>query len=577
MSLLRCTDIQKCFGDLEVLRKVNLEISAGEKIGLVGNNGEGKTTLANIISGDIEADGGAILRYSQKMRIGYLRQATSYTVNTLDELIGNCNSDTAEDFLEVTSLMGLHQVTRWDDARFSGLSGGEKTKLALAHVWTTRPDLLILDEPTNHMDFQGAEWLVGEIKKFPGAALIISHDRWFLDQVVQRIYELERGESKEYPGNYSFYREEKARQFQSQLHHYQAEQKEQRQIEQEINRLKQWSAKAHREAGKVGKAAEMRMGVKEYGRKKAKKRDQQIKSRLKMLEKMQIEGTQRPLEESRPEFEFDASAKRGRRIIEAASLTKAYGEQLLFQDTSFFIQRGEKIGLIGPNGCGKTTLLRMILRQETPDSGQLWISPSLQPGYLSQDVTDMDTNKNALEILGVTQKQDVTRARTMLASMGFDAAMATKPVGKLSLGERTRIKLATMILQESDLLILDEPTNHLDLHSREKLEETLLEYSGTIIVVSHDRYLLEHVCDKLMVFQDKTIKKLESGFRSFREGEEGSNRRKESKEDTLVIETRMAWVINELGKYTPGDPEYIDLDREFMDLAKKKRELANRN
>jgi len=187
----------------------------------------------------------------------------------------------------------------------------------------------------------------------------------------------------------------------------------------------------------------------------------------------------------------------------------------------------------------------------------------------------MDTNKNAMEVLGVTQKQEVTMARSMLASMGFDAAMVIKPVGKLSLGERTRLKLAAMILEENDLLILDEPTNHLDLHSREQLEETLLDYNGTIIMVSHDRYMLEQVCDKLLVFENQTIRKADAGFREYRDNSKTSNKKDQQAgtEDRLIIETRMAWVLGELAKITPEDSSYSDLDREFKELAQKKRNL----
>lgn len=571
MSLLRCIDIFKSYGGLDVLRGVTLEIKPGEKIGLVGNNGEGKTTLANIIQGDMEADSGTILRYNRRMRVGYLRQATAYTLNSFNGIITDSRqSDLAEFFLETVSQMGLPRVNRWDDARFQGLSGGEKTKLALAHVWASQPDLLILDEPTNHMDFHGAEWLVEEITRFPGAALIISHDRWFLDQVVLRIYELDRGKAREYIGNYSYYREEKQLQFKSQMHRYRDEQKKQRRIEQEISRLKQWSAKGHREAGKVGKAAEM---FKEYGRKQVKKRDKQVKSRIRMLEKIKTEGTARPREESKPEFEFDPAGRRGRRVLEARGLAKGYAGTLLFGNSDFFIRRGEKVGLIGPNGCGKTTLLRIILNQAKQDRGELWISPSLKPGYLSQDVLDMDENNNALEILGVVQKQEVTKARTMLASMGFDAAMVTKPVGELSLGERTRIKLATMILGENDILILDEPTNHLDLHSREQLEETLLDYNGTLLVASHDRYLLERVCDKLLVFENQTIGKRDCGFIQYSNGNKLARAQKVAQEQKLVIEARMAWLIYELGKFTPHDPEYTRLDQEFQELVKNQKGL----
>lgn len=569
--LLRCIDIEKSFGDLSILKGVSLDIRRGEKIGLVGSNGTGKSTLANIIFGEMEADAGTILRYDQGIRIGYLRQAAAYSLNTLNAIL----TDRPESFLETASQIGLSQVARWDEERFQALSGGEKTKLALAQVWTSRPGLLILDEPTNHMDIHGVEWLAEEMKKYQGAALIISHDRWFLDQVVTRIYELEWGKAKEYPGNYSFYRQEKQRQFSSQLHRYQTEQKEQRQIEAEITRLKQWSAKAHREAGKTDGH------LKEYGRKKAKLRDQQIKSRIKMLERKRSEGTERPREESRPLFEFEAAGKRGRRIIEATGLSKSYGQKTLFTNSDFFIQRGEKLGLIGPNGCGKTTLIRIILNQETQDSGELWLSPSLKPGYLSQDITDIDTGKNALDIMGVSQKDEVTQVRTMLANMGFDAAMIAKPAAKLSLGERTRLKLAAMIIQQNDLLILDEPTNHLDLHSREMLEETLLDYDGTIIIASHDRYLLERVCDKLLVFADGTITKLAYGFKEYKQKTEeaiagtGQKTKAETdKENLLVIETRMAWIVNELSKYTPEEEQYMKLDNEFQKLVQKKRELS---
>jgi macrolide transport system ATP-binding/permease protein len=300
-----------------------------------------------------------------------------------------------------------------------------------------------------------------------------------------------------------------------------------------------------------------------------------------MLERKRTEGTMRPREESSPQFEFEAAGKRGRRIIEAKGLSKGYGQKTLFTNSDFFIQRGEKLGLIGPNGCGKTTLIRIFLNQETQDSGELWLSLSLKPGCLSQDITDIDTEKNALEIMGVSQKDEVTQVRTMLANMGFDAAMLAKLAAKLSLGERTRLKLAAMIIQQNDLLILDEPTNHLDLHSREMLEETLLDYDGTIIIASHDRYLLERVCDKLLVFADGTITKLAYGFKEYKQKTDEANtgtglktNAETDKENLLVIETRMAWIVNELGKYTPEDEQYVELDKEFQKLVQKKRELS---
>lgn len=566
MSLLRLINIRKSFGELEVLTGVSLTIDPGDRTGLVGNNGAGKSTLANLIVGDLGPDAGTLLLDKPQLTIGYLRQEKLYNKDSFNALL----SYQPGEFLATSGKLGLNKVGQWEEDKLKGLSGGERAKLALAQVLTNGSDFLILDEPTNHMDIFGVEWLVGNIQEFPGAVLIISHDRWFLDQVVEKIVELEDGRLKEYAGNYSFYRQEKQRQYAAKLHHFQVEQKEQKAILEEIARLKQWSAKGHREAGK---SADSRMGAKEYGRKQAKLRDKQVKSKIKLLERKKREGIERPREEKRPQFSFEASAKRGRRILEAVSLGKGFGQNILFSSSDFFIQRGEKVGLIGPNGCGKTTLIRIILGQEGIDKGELWLSPTLNPGYLSQEAENLDGEKCALEIIGASHKDDVTRVRILLANMGFDERMVTKPAKYLSLGERTRVKLAALIYRQKDLLILDEPTNHLDLHSREKLEETLRDYSGTIIVASHDRYLLEGVCNKLLIFEGGTIKRMVHGFIQQRQKLEKETKKGPAEEDLLVIETRMAWIVSELSRFTPEDDEYGHLDEEYRKLVVKKRDL----
>ena len=566
MSLLRLLDVTKSFGELEVLKGVSLTIDPGDRTGLVGNNGAGKSTLANIITGDLTADAGSLLRDKPNLIIGYLRQDKPYS---LAAFAGQLRLEPGA-FLAAAGKLGLKSVGKWEEERFKALSGGERTKLALAQVLTAGPDLLLLDEPTNHMDMFGVEWLVEELRGYRGTALIISHDRWFLDQVAGKILELEEGKITEYAGNYSFYRDEKQRRFASLLHRYQVEQKEQKGIEEEIARLRQWSAKGHREAGKE---SDMRKGVKEYGRKQAKLRDRQIKSRIKLLERKKTEGLERPREEYRPQFEFEAAGKRGRRILEAVDISKSFGNKNLFAKSSFYIKRGEKIGLIGPNGCGKTTLIRVFLQQEPLDGGELWLSPTLRPGYLSQEEKEIGLEQSALEIMGASHKDEVTRVRILLANMGFDAAMAAKPVKYLSLGERTRLKLAAMINGQSDLLLLDEPTNHLDLHSREMLEDTLRDYGGTVIIASHDRYLLEGVCDKLLVFDQGTITRLVHGFRQYRQKTGEKTKARPGGQELLIIETRMAWLVNELGKLSPEDEHYTVLDREYRLLAQKKREI----
>lgn len=583
MTLLTIRALKKSFGDSAVLNQVDLDLAARERIGLVGMNGAGKTTLANLIFGTLQPDEGKLTYHREQLKIGYLLQSTSYTVNTFSNMIDDVEqSREAEQFLQVTSHLGLRKVKEWDGDRLAGLSGGEKTKLAIAHIWASKPDILLLDEPTNHLDFQGVDWLVSELAKFTGTTITISHDRYFLDQTVDRIIELDEGKSINYPGNYTFYREEKARRYQSQLHQFEEQQKYERKIEAEINRLRNWSDKAHREAGKTGKMAEMR-GVKEFYRSKAKAMDQQIKSRIHRLEKIDLEGVKKPKEEAKVSFSWDNPEKRGRRIVEASRISKGYAGRTLFEDSSFYIGRGEKIGLIGPNGSGKTTFIQMLLGEKTVDAGQLWLSSAANVAYLTQDVNDLSQTQTVLELLQETHelRSDVGKSRTLLANMGFDAAMLQKPIHQLSLGERTRVKLAQLMMREQDLLILDEPTNHLDLASREQLEETLESYQGTLIIVSHDRYLIDKICTKLLLFQDGAIKRIESGYAEWREREakpsvSAAAAAMQLEEEKLIIANRMTYLLGELSKLKPTDAGYAQLDEEFKQLAQQKRNLNAR-
>lgn len=560
MTMIQVRKIKKHFGDKQILDQLSFEINEHDKIGLVGINGAGKTTLANIIHGDIVPDEGTITRRDE-LKVGYLLQSVDYFVNDYKTI--------TSDFLEIASELGLNKVHSWKEERFLQLSGGEKLKIALAQIWSAPPDILILDEPTNHLDLHGVNWLVNQLKEFKGSVIIISHDRYFLDKTVTKIFELEQGKLVIYNGNYSEYRDEKKKRYEEQSHQYQVQQKYKEQVEGQISQLKQWAGKAHR-------TMREQEGMKEYHGVKAKKRDKAIKSKLKRLhQELEKNKIEKPLEEKKVRFQFEANQKRGKRAVEANNITKMFSDRILFKNSHFYINSGERIGIIGPNGSGKTTLLNILLGNESLTQGEISMSSGQKTAYLSQDVADMPIAQTAIEALHLSEQEKLFQARTTLANMGMNAAKLNQPIGTLSLGERTRIKLTNMLINEYDLLILDEPTNHLDLASREQLEETLSKFAGTIIIVSHDYYFMNKLCDKLLVIDQCEIKRFEMNLEQYelKKVQQSEPKRHEVEEELLRVNTEISAVLGELSFLTPHSEKYMELDARFNLLAKRKQEL----
>lgn len=565
-TLLKVTGLDKSFQLRKVLDQIQFEIKNGERIGLVGYNGTGKTTLANILFGKILPDNGHIEKRTD-LRIGYLSQSIDYEMNDFHQSIFASSNI---ELLQHAKELGLKKVYDWEETRLSHLSGGEKLKLALSMIWSSKPDFLILDEPTNHLDFKGIKWLVSELEKFHGPVLIISHDRHFLDRTVNRIFELENSKIDFYNGNYSSYRKEKQKRRESHQHQYLVQQRQIDLVEKQMDQLKVWSDKAHQTSTKQSRD----YGYKEYHRAKAKKRDTQVKSKMKRLQnELEKNKIDKPVEENSIRFQFENHGKRGKRIIEAKKLTKVYLDRTLFHSTNFYINHGDRIGLLGENGCGKSTLLRMLLDQEHVSDGELWRSDTIKVAYLSQDVDDLPIKKTAIEALGFTDRESILKARTMLANLGLTEALITKPIATLSLGERTRVKLVEMLMKEYDVLILDEPTNHLDLPSREQLERTLADFTGTIITVSHDYYFLNKLCDRLLVFEGQQIKRVEMKPEEYLNKDNKSVQ--SSKEELLIIENRIAFILGELSTIDQKDPNYFVLDQEFKQLLQQKRNLIS--
>jgi macrolide transport system ATP-binding/permease protein len=560
MTILQARNIKKHYGHKQVLEDLSFDINEHDKIGLVGMNGAGKTTLANIIYGDLEPDLGTIKR-DRQIRVGYLLQSVDYTVNDYQNL--------SAEFLELASELGLNKVHSWQEERFSHLSGGEKLKIALAQIWSTSPDILILDEPTNHLDFKGVNWLVNQLQDFNRTVIVISHDRYFLDQTVKKIFDLEQGKLTIYDGNYTAYRAEKKRRYEEQLHHYDIQQKYKARVEGQMTQLKQW-------AGKANRTMRDQEGFKEYHGVKAKKIDKAIKSKMKRLnQELEKNKIEKPTEDKKVLFQFEASKKRGKRIFEAKNLSKTFSNRTLFKDSHFYINYGERIGIIGPNGSGKTTLLNMLIGNETITEGEISKSHSLKFAHLSQDVADMPLSHTAIEALNLSEKENLLQARTTLANLGMKADKLNQPIGTLSLGERTRVKLTNMLISEYDLLILDEPTNHLDLKSREQLEVTLSEFAGTILIVSHDYYFINKLCDKLLVIENSQIKRVEMNLEQYelKNVQEITPGKQQIEEELLRINTEISAVLGELSLLTPDSEKYKELDEAFIALTKRKRDL----
>lgn len=571
--ILQVKQVNKSFGERDILKDISFDIRNGEKIGLVGWNGAGKTTLMKLLMRSLQPDSGSITTFPASLKIGYLPQSTDYTIHTDHEMM-----EEAKDLLRTTSELGLAKSITREGASSDTLSGGERLKLALAKIWSQTPQLLCLDEPTNHMDMRGVNWLISELNKFAGAAIIISHDRFFLDKTVSKIYEVEDCKLVEYEGNYSAYREEKQRRHNQQTRDYGKQQRKIKLIEDQVANLKQWSEKAHREAGKRDNPGERKqMGLKEFERVKAKKKDNQIKSKTKRLElELSKHKVEKPKEEAQVKFEFETNGKRGKRILEAKGLTKQYGDQLLFEKSHFYVKHGERVGLIGENGAGKTTFIKMLLEQEDITKGSLWKSASLKIAYLSQEVSDLPSNKTAIEYLDLIGWERISRARTIFANMGMHEEKLTKPLKTLSLGEKTRVKLVHMIMQEYDVLILDEPTNHLDLPSREQMEATLSSFNGTLVVISHDRYFIEKLCDRLLVIENKRIKRVETGFQEYEESKKKqvSSSENETREKVAILEARITELLGKISLVDRDSVEYSSMDNELLQLMQIKKELA---
>lgn len=543
-ELMKLLDISAEIEQQIVFENLSANVQRGDRIGIIGKNGAGKTTLLRLLAGDLTPASGQIIHGSPGMSIRTVEQE---------------QADYA--FQDVTAaeqaLLNRWQVPLRDYAQ---LSGGEKLKARLAKGLAQPAQLLLLDEPTNHLDAQSTAHLLRELKAYPGAIAIVSHDRYFLDRIATKIWSIENGKVYSHSGNYSDYMEFRKQQRKSQQHAYEIQQKHIARIENQMKQLSSWSESAHAQSTK-------QEGYKEYYRAKAKRMDAQVKSKQKRLEKELEAATVDKVEaDDAVEFAFYPNSKVGKRFLEVKNAGKSFGEMPLFANTSFTVQHGEKLAVTGANGSGKTTFLKMLMEEEPVSAGELWRSPSASIGYLTQDVFDLPLDQTPAELFEQITYKDRGRVQNLLKHLGFRKEQWQEPIREMSMGERVKCKLMKFILEDKDALLLDEPTNHLDLPSREQLEATLAEYRGTLLVVSHDRYLLDKVTDGKLVFADETIRKqLGKAAPQASLGSSGELR--------LKLETERQAVLGKLSFMQPKDKGYSELDRCFVELTRQIKEL----
>jgi len=524
--MIECSinNLTKYYGAHKLFQNISFDLKTGERIGLIGQNGCGKTTILKMMMGLEDYQEGAIA-IRKDARVGYLNQmpifearATAMGVVELafenlsklkqemkaqEERLRQLQGDALEKAVQSYGLLteqfellggfdletkiskiteGLQITDLLKGMLFEQLSGGEKTRVMLAKILLEEPEVLLLDEPSNHLDLEAIEWLEGFLKEYKGSVLVVSHDRYFLDSVVTKIVELEFNRAVPYLGNYSYYVVEKERRFLIDYKMYQNQQKKIDNMERQIERYRIWGVM--RDSDKMFRRA---------------------KELEKRLEK--IDALDRPIFEKRKvRLEVQAISRTGKVVLETEGLAKHFGDHSLLQAVNLNIFYQDSVCIVGSNGSGKTTLLKMILEELEPDSGSIKIGSRVKIGYLPQNVVYEDEELTVLEHF--TQLHDLTigEARSQLAKALFMKEDVNKKIKSLSGGEKSRLRLCSLTFDRVNFMILDEPTNHLDIDSREVLEETLIQFDGTLLFVSHDRYFINKVAEKMMAIENKGIK-----------------------------------------------------------------------
>lgn len=511
-----------------LLDGLTFEVQQGERVGLLGKNGAGKTTVFRILTGEIGYDEGTV-EIAQGKKVGLISQIPRYPQGYTVEDVLRCafrelrNIQKKMEQLEqqmareatdavlkeydrlgaryqsgggyemdvnvdkICNGLGIPSAMREQD--FSMLSGGEKTRVNLARLLLEETDILLLDEPTNHLDMKSVEWLEEYLKKFKGTVLTISHDRYFLDQVVDRIVELRGGKAEYYSGNYSFYVEEKEARYELQLKQYEQEQAKIAQLSYTMERMKGWG----------------------INNRTLYRRAMSIQSRIERIEK-----TERPTKEKTMYASFGQKEFHGDEVMVLRDLSMGFEGRTLFSDVNLLVQGGDRIALLGDNGTGKSTFLKLLMKEEKPTGGKIKFGPSVKMAYLPQIIHFDHPERSILDTMIYEKNYSTQTARNRMGAFLFSGEDVFKPVSALSGGEQSRLRLCMLMDEEINLLILDEPTNHLDIASREWIENAVAGFQGTLLFVSHDRYFIDQFANRVWELEDGRISDFKGNYRQFK-------------------------------------------------------------
>ena len=522
-------DLVKAFDvDQNLLDGLSFEVQAGERVGIMGRNGAGKTTLFKILTGEIGYDSGEIV-FAPGKKVGLISQIPNYPADyTVEQVLRTAFAELEKLRKQLEALErqmtasapqtllqqydqlmnrftvgggydmdvelekicnGLGVPKSMREQLFSMLSGGEKTRVNLGRLILEDTDILLLDEPTNHLDLRSVEWLEEYILKFKGTVLTISHDRYFLDRVVQRIVELRGGKAEFYSGNYSYYVEEKQARYELQLKQYEQEQAKLKQLGYTVERMKGWG----------------------INNRTLYRRAMSIQHRMERIEK-----TERPTQEKQLRLRFEERDFHGDEVFTIKNLSKSFGDRTLFSDVNLLVEGGERIALLGDNGTGKSTFLKILLDEETGTTGKIRFGPTVKSAYLPQIIHFNHPERTLYDTMLYEKNCTPQTARDRLGAFMFQGEDVFKTVASLSGGEQSRLRLCMLMDEKINLLILDEPTNHLDIASREWIEAALDEYEGTLLFVSHDRYFVDRFATRIWELEDGVIRDYKCPYAKYR-------------------------------------------------------------